>query len=95
MDDSRARTRTYHIPCSSLPVPFCYTADLGALAAVMGPRFPQTAAVSHSPETFVPAAEDVFETAAKKREAADRRNETAAVKRVAPGAFKLAQEIII
>lgn len=90
VDDSRARTGDA-TNLSSLLVPFCYAADLSAPAAVMGPYSPRTSAVSHSLETFVPLAEDVFETAAKKREAADRRNETAEVNRVAPGIFKPAQ----
>lgn len=94
LDDSKARTENT-VFLSFFLVPFCYTADLSAPAAVMGPLFPRTSAVSHSPETFVPSAEDVFKTAAKKREAADSRNETAEVMSLRPGAFKHAQEFII
>lgn len=97
------QNRKPHIPFYSLLVPFCYAADLSAPAAVVGPFSPRTPEVSHSsgvprhtaaPETsaFVPRAEDVFETTAKNRQAADGRNETAEVNRPAPGAFKHAQD---
>lgn len=101
----QCQDRKPHRPFYSLPVPFCYAADLSAPAAVMGPFSPRTSAALHSsgvlrrsaaPETsaFVPPAEDVFETAAKGREATDGRNETAEVNRPAPGAFKHVQEIL-
>lgn len=98
-NSSQDRKKNY---LSSLLVPFCYAADLSAPAAIMGSFSPQTSGVLNSsgvpqdtaaPETFLPRSKDVFEAAAKEREASDMRNERAAVEKPARGDLRHLQEI--